>query len=57
MLHNFQARILRVHSSLYTLRGDVDSLYEYMTALASLELNTMIIPSDILKKILPRIIE
>ena len=35
ILHYFQARILRVHSSLYALRGDVDSLYEYMTALAS----------------------
>ena len=28
MLHYFQTRILRVHSSLYALRGDVDSLYE-----------------------------
>ena len=27
VLHYFQARILRVHSSLYALRGDVDSLY------------------------------
>ena len=32
VLHYFQARILRVHSSLYALRGDVDSLYEYMRA-------------------------
>ena len=55
ILHYFQARILRVHSSLYALRGDVDSLYEYMRALASQELNPMIIPLDILKKILHRI--
>ena len=46
VLDYFQARILRVHSSLYSLRGDVDSLYEYMRALASQELNAMIIPPD-----------
>ena len=46
-----------MHSSLYALRGDVDSLYGYMRALASQELNPMIIPSDILKKILHRIME
>ena len=57
VLHYFQARILKVHSSLYALRGDVDSLYEYMKALASQELNPMIIPPDILKKILYRIME
>ena len=57
MLHYFQARILRVHSTLYALRGDVDSLYEYMRALASQELNPMIIPPDIFKKILHRIVE
>ena len=37
--------------------GDVDSLYEYMRALASQELNPMIIPPDILKKILHKIME
>ena len=56
-LHYFQARILRVHSSLYALRADVDSLYEYMRALASQELNPIIIPPHILKKILHRIME
>ena len=57
VLHYFQTRILRVHSSLYALRGDVNSLYEYIRALASQELNPMIIPPDILKKILHGIIE
>ena len=56
-LHYFQARILRVRSSLYALRGDVDSLYEYVRALASQELNPMIIPPDILKKIIHQIME
>ena len=41
--------------SLYALRGDTKSLYEYMRTLASQELNPMIIPPDILKKILHRI--
>ena len=43
VLHYFQTRILRVHSSLYALRGDINTLYEYMRALASQEeLNPMI---------------
>ena len=55
VLHYFQTRIYRVHTSLYALRGDTESLYEYMRALASQELNPMIIPPDILKKILHKI--
>ena len=57
VLHYFQTRIYRVHTSLYALRGDTKSLYEYMRALASQELNPMIISPDILKKILHKIEE
>ena len=57
LLAYFQARIIRLHSSLYALKGDVDSLYEYMRALTSQELNPMIIPPDILKKVLHKIME
>ena len=46
-----------MHTSLYALRGDTESLYEYMGALASQELNPMIIPPDILKRILHKIEE
>ena len=53
----FQARTLRLHSSLYVLKGDIDSLYEYMRAFATQELNLMIIPPDILKKILDKVTE
>ena len=53
----FQARTLRLHSSLYALKGDIDLLYEYMRALATQELNLMIIPPDILKKILNKVTE
>ena len=55
VLHYFQTRIYRVHTSLYALRGDTKSLYKYMRALASQELNPVIIPPDILKKILHKI--
>ena len=57
VIHYFQSRIFRVHTSLYALRGNLDSLYEYMRALASQELNPMIIPPNILKKILHKILE
>ena len=39
ILHYFQTRIYRVHTSLYALQGDTDSLFEYMRILASQELN------------------
>ena len=55
ILHYFQTRIYRVHTSLYALRGDTDSLFEYIRVLASQELNPMIIPPDILKIILHNI--
>ena len=57
ILHHFQARIYRVHTSLYALQGDTDSLFEYMRVLASQELNPTIIPPDILKSILHKIEE
>ena len=55
--HYFQSRIFRVHTSLYALRGDIESLYEYFRVLAFQELNPMIIPLDILKRILHKIEE
>ena len=48
LLHYFQTKIYRIYTSLYALQADT----EYMRALASQELNPMIIPTDILKKIL-----
>ena len=55
LLHFFQNRIYRVYTSLYALQGDTESLFKYMRALASQELNPMIIPPDILKNILHKI--
>ena len=49
IINYFQARIYRMYTSLYALRGDIDSLFEYMRILASQELNPTIIPPNILK--------
>ena len=57
LLAYFQARVLRLHSSLYVLKEDLDSLYEYIRVLASQELNPLMIPPDILKTILNRVME
>ena len=55
LLHFFQNKLYRIYTSLYTLQSDTESLFKYMRALASQELNPMIIPPDILKNILHRI--
>ena len=55
LLHFFQNKLYRVYTSLYALQSYTESLFEYMRALASQELNPMIIPPDILKNILHRI--
>ena len=57
ILHYFQTRMYKVHTSLYALRGDTDSLFEYMRILASQEFNPTIIPPDIWKTILHKIEE
>ena len=55
LLHYFQTRIYRVYTSQYALQADTNPLFEYMRALASQELNPMIIPPDILKNIIHKI--
>ena len=55
LMHFFQNKLYRVYTSLYALQSDTESLFEYMRALASQELNHMIIPPDILKDILHKI--
>ena len=55
ILHYFQTRIYRVHTSLYPLWEGSESLFEYMRVLASQEVNPLIIPLDVLKIILHKI--
>ena len=44
LMHFFQKKVYRIYTSLYALQSDTESLFEYMRALASQELNPMIIP-------------
>ena len=53
--NSFRINYIEFYTSLYVLQLDTESLFEYMRALASQELNPMIIPLDILKNILHRI--
>ena len=55
LMHFFQNKLYRVYTSLYALQTDTESLFKYMRALASQELNPMIIPPDILRDILHKI--
>ena len=50
-----QNRLNRIYSSIHGLRFDTDSLYEFMRALVFKQLNPMIIPPDILRKILQKV--
>ena len=54
-MHFFQNKLYRVYTSLYALQSDTESLFKYMRALVSQELNPTIIPPDILKDILHKI--
>ena len=51
----FKPEYIELHTSLYALWGDTESLFKYMRVLASQELNPLIIPPDILKIILHKI--
>ena len=51
LVHFFQTKLYRV----YALQSDTKSLFEYMRALASQELNPLIIPPNILKDVLHKI--
>ena len=55
LLTQMQNRLNRIYSSIHGLRFDTDSLYEFMRALASEQLNPMIIPPDILRNILQKV--
>ena len=45
----------RMYSSIHRLHFDMDSLFEFMRALASEQLNPMIIPPDVLRNTLQEI--
>ena len=43
-----QMHINRIYTAIYTLKEDIDALYEYMRVLLTQQLNPLIIPPDIL---------
>ena len=47
-LNQMQNRLNCMYSSIHGLRFDTNALYEFMRALASEQLNPMIIPPDVL---------
>ena len=55
LLDQMQNRLYHMYSSIHGLRFDTDSLYEFMRALASEQLNPMIIPPNILRNILQKV--
>ena len=55
LVDQMQNRMNRMYSSIHGLRFDTDSLYEFMRALTSEQLNPMIIPPDILRDILQEV--
>ena len=55
LVDQMQNRLNRMYSSIHGLQFDMDSLYEFMRALASEQLNPMIIPPDILRNILQEV--
>ena len=55
LLTQMQSRLNRIYSSIHGLQFDTDSLYEFVIALASEQLNPMIIPLDILRNILQKV--
>ena len=55
LLDQMQNRLNWMYSSIHGLRFDTDSLYEFMRALASEQLNPLIIPPDILWNILQKV--
>ena len=55
LLTQMQNRLNRIYSSIHGLRFDTDSLFKFMRALASEQLNPMIIPPNILRDILQKV--
>ena len=57
LVSHMQMRINRIYTAIYALKEDIDSLYEYMRVLATQQLNPMVMPPDVLRKILEQVQE
>ena len=52
LLDHIQIRLNRIHSSLFALQSNTDTIYEYLQILASQILNPMVIPPEIMHSLL-----
>ena len=52
LLDHIQIRLNRIHSSLFTLQSNTDTIYKYLRVLASHILNPMVIPQEIMCSLL-----
>ena len=50
-----QMRINCIYTAIYALKEDMDALYEYMRVLSTQQLNPLITPPDILRKVLDQV--
>ena len=53
LIDHMQTRINCIYTAIYTLKEDIDALYEYMRILSTL--NPLIMPPDILRKVLDQV--
>ena len=52
LIDNAQMRMNHIYTTIYALKEDMDALYEYMRVLSTQQLNPLIMPPDILRKVL-----
>ena len=57
LVSHMQMRINWIYTAIYALKEDIDSLFEYMSLLATQQLNPMVMPPDMLRKILEQVQE
>ena len=55
LIDNMQMHINCLHTAIYALKEDINTLYEYMRVLSTQQLNPLIIPPDILHQVLDQV--
>ena len=55
LVDHMQMRVNHIYTAIYALKEDIDSLYEYIQVLASQQLNPLVMPPDVLRKILEQV--
>ena len=55
LIDSMQMHVNRIYTAIYTLKEDIDALYEYGRVLSTQQLNPLIIPPDILHTVLDQV--